>query len=58
MTQLQRSATQRDAAEAEATNQGNSQVSSFGFGGTNAHGVFWGMNVSIKEDSSLRLAVD
>eukprot|EP00439_Symbiodinium_sp_Y106_P047823 s4308_g6.t1 len=33
-----------------ATNQGNSQVSSFGFGGTNAHGVFWGMNVSIKED--------
>ncbi|CAJ1347259.1 unnamed protein product [Effrenium voratum] len=33
-----------------ATNQGNSQVSSFGFGGTNAHGVFWGQNVSIKED--------
>lgn len=33
-----------------ATNQGNSQVSSFGFGGTNAHGIFWGQNVTIKED--------
>ena len=35
---------------AQATNQGNSQVSSFGFGGTNAHGIFWGQNISIKED--------
>eukprot|EP00931_Biecheleriopsis_adriatica_P086449 TRINITY_DN61125_c0_g1_i1.p1 TRINITY_DN61125_c0_g1~~TRINITY_DN61125_c0_g1_i1.p1 ORF type:complete len:1003 (-),score=182.35 TRINITY_DN61125_c0_g1_i1:44-2947(-) len=32
-----------------ATNQGNSQVSSFGFGGTNAHGVFWGQNYIINE---------
>ena len=37
-------------AVSEATNQGNSQVSSFGFGGTNAHGIFWGQNVTIKEE--------
>mmetsp|Transcript_120112 Transcript_120112/g.299623 ORF Transcript_120112/g.299623 Transcript_120112/m.299623 type:complete len:960 (+) Transcript_120112:115-2994(+) len=31
--------------------QGHSQVSSFGFGGTNAHGIFWGQNLDITPDS-------
>jgi len=30
-----------------AYTQGHSQVSSFGFGGSNGHGVFWGENVNI-----------
>jgi len=30
--------------------QGHSQVSSFGFGGTNGHGVFWGRNQGVLPD--------
>mmetsp|Transcript_179544 Transcript_179544/g.436847 ORF Transcript_179544/g.436847 Transcript_179544/m.436847 type:complete len:956 (-) Transcript_179544:571-3438(-) len=30
--------------------QGHSQVSSFGFGGTNGHGIFWGQNFSNQPD--------
>ncbi|CAE8633086.1 unnamed protein product, partial [Polarella glacialis] len=33
-----------------AYTRGNSQVSSFGFGGTNAHGVFWGESVDVNQD--------
>lgn len=33
-----------------AANQGHSQVSSFGFGGTNAHGIFWGRSADLKQD--------
>lgn len=31
--------------------QGHSQVSSFGFGGTNAHGIFWGQNLDMIPDT-------
>mmetsp|Transcript_30512 Transcript_30512/g.65708 ORF Transcript_30512/g.65708 Transcript_30512/m.65708 type:complete len:960 (+) Transcript_30512:75-2954(+) len=31
--------------------QGHSQVSSFGFGGTNAHGIFWGQNLDLTPDA-------
>mmetsp|Transcript_99921 Transcript_99921/g.254152 ORF Transcript_99921/g.254152 Transcript_99921/m.254152 type:complete len:961 (+) Transcript_99921:94-2976(+) len=31
--------------------QGHSQVSSFGFGGTNAHGIFWGQNLDMTPDA-------
>jgi len=41
--------------ETEAANyhytQGHSQVSSFGFGGTNAHGIFWGRNMAYSPDA-------
>jgi len=33
-----------------ATTSGNSQVSSFGFGGTNAHGIFWGKYEGVVQD--------
>lgn len=29
---------------------GNCQVSSFGFGGTNAHGIFWGKSMDVNQD--------
>lgn len=31
-------------------NSGHSQVSSFGFGGTNAHGIFWGHAEEVNDD--------
>merc|ERR1712187_248863 len=33
--------------------QGHGQVSSFGFGGSNGHGIFWGHNILIEEDYDL-----
>jgi hypothetical protein len=30
--------------------QGHAQVSSFGFGGSNGHGLFWGHNILVSED--------
>lgn len=30
--------------------QGHCQVSSFGFGGSNGHGIFWGHNILVNED--------
>jgi len=35
-----------------AHNQGHAQVSSFGFGGTNGHGVFWGRNHKYTPDQN------